>query len=198
MQHNSNVKPGPYVYEGGDHMIIVGEVIKYRSNDSVEPLVFSRGSYAVAAQHPEMVKSSTPDSNDNDADFVNDYLLYLLREAYQRFSANLYPKLNKQCNVTPEEWRILARMVNASSIEISKLTDMVMQPDINLRETADRMVTKGLIEYQDKDTLKVTVIGQTIAKEMKEIALREEKALLDQLDSGQAKLLKDTLKSIIN
>lgn len=186
------------VYEGGDHMILVGEVIKYRSNDSVEPLVFSRGSYAVAAQHPEMVKSSTPDSNDNDADFVNDYLLYLLREAYQRFSANLYPKLNKQCNVTPEEWRILARMVNASSIEISKLTDMVMQPDINLRETADRMVTKGLIEYQDKDTLKVTVIGQTIAKEMKEIALREEKALLDQLDSGQAKLLKDTLKSIIN
>jgi flavin reductase (DIM6/NTAB) family NADH-FMN oxidoreductase RutF len=65
-------------------------------------------------------------------------------------------------------------------------------------EKADRMVTKGLIEYQDKDTLKVTVIGQTIAKEMKEIALREEKALLDELDSGQAKLLKDTLKSIIN
>lgn len=186
------------VYEGGDHMILVGEVIKYRSNDSAEPLVFSRGSYAVAAQHPEMVKSSTPDSNDNDADFVNDYLLYLLREAYQRFSANLYPKLNEQCNVTPEEWRILARMVNASSIEISKLTNMVMQPDLNLRETADRMVTKGLIEYQDKNTLKVTVNGQTIAKEMKEIALREEKALLDELDSGQAKLLKDTLKSIIN
>lgn len=186
------------VYEGGDHMILVGEVKKYRSNDSAEPLVFSRGSYAVAAQHPEMVKSSTQDSNDNDADFVNDYLLYLLREAYQRFSTHLYPKLNKQCNVTPEEWRILARMVNASSIEISKLTNMVMQPDLNLRETADRMVTKGLIEYQDKNTLKVTVNGQTIAKEMKEIALREEKTLLDELDSSQAKLLKDTLKSIIN
>ena len=130
-------------------------------------MVFSRGSDAISAQHPEMVKSSTSNSNDNDDDFVNDYLLYLLRETYQRFSTNLYPKLNKQCNVTPEEWRILARMVNASSIKISELTNMVMQPELNLRETANRMVTKGLIEYQNTNTLKVTEKGQTIAKEMK-------------------------------
>ena len=185
------------VYEGGDHLILVGEVKKYRSNDSAEPLVFTRGSYAISAQHPEMVKSSAPDSNDNDDDFVNDYLLYLLRETYQRFSENLYPKLNKQCNVTPEEWRILARMINASSIKISELTNMVMQPELNLRETADTMVTKGLIEYQNNDILKVTDKGQTIAKEMKEIALNEEKILLNQLDSRQAKLLKENLISLI-
>jgi flavin reductase (DIM6/NTAB) family NADH-FMN oxidoreductase RutF len=185
------------VYEGGDHLILVGEVKKYRSNDNAEPLVFSRGSYAISAQHPEMVKSSAPDNNDNDDDFVNDYLLYLLRETYQRLSTNLYPKLNKKCNVTPEEWRILARMVNAYSIKISELTNMVMQPELNLRETADRMVTKGLIEYQNKDSLNVTDKGLTIAKEMKGIALKEEKKLLDQLDSGQAKLLKDNLISLI-
>jgi flavin reductase (DIM6/NTAB) family NADH-FMN oxidoreductase RutF/DNA-binding MarR family transcriptional regulator len=185
------------VYEGGDHLILVGEVKKYRSNDNAEPLVFSRGSYAISAQHPEMVKSSTPDSNDNDDDFVNDYLLYLLRETYQRFSTNLYPKLNKQCNVTPAEWRILARMVNTYSIEISELINMVMQPELNLRETADRMVIKGLIEYQNQNTLKVTEKGLTIANEMKEIALNEEKILLDQLGSGQAKLLKENLISLI-
>lgn len=185
------------VYEGGDHLILVGEVKKYRSNDNAEPLVFSRGSYAISAQHPEIVKSSTPYSNDNDDDFVNDYLLYLLRETYQRFSTNLYPKLNKQCNVTPEEWRILARMVNASSIKISELTNMVMQPELNLRETADRMVIKGLIEYQNQSILKVTDKGLTIANEMKRIALNEEKILLDKLGSGQAKLLKENLISLI-
>jgi len=58
-------------------------------------------------------------------------------------------------------------MVNASSIKISELTNMVMQPELNLRETANRMVTKGLIEYQNTNTLKVTEKGQTIAKEMK-------------------------------
>lgn len=185
------------VYEGGDHLILVGEVKKYRCNDNAEPLVFSRGSYAIAAQHPEMIKPSAQDNTSNDTDFVNDYLLYLLREAYQRFSANLYPKLNKQCNVTPEEWRILARMVNVSSLNITELTNMVMQPELNLRETADSMVTKGLIKYQDNNTLQVTDNGQSIAKEMKDLALNEEKILLDQLDSGQAKLLKDNLISLI-
>jgi flavin reductase (DIM6/NTAB) family NADH-FMN oxidoreductase RutF/DNA-binding MarR family transcriptional regulator len=183
------------VYEGGDHLIVVGEVKKYRANDNAEPLVFARGSYAITTQHPEMVKSSAADSNDDD--FVNDYLLYLLRETSQRFSANLYPKLNKQCNVSPEEWRILARMVNTYSIKVSELTNMVMQPELNLRETADQMVIKGLIEYQNQNTLKVTDEGLTIAIEMKEIALNEEKILLDQLDSGQAKLLKDSLISLI-
>lgn len=144
-----------------------------------------------------MVKSSATNSNNNDDDFVNDYLLYFLRETYQRYSESLYPKLNKQCNVTPEEWRILARMVNASSIEISELTNLVMQPVLNLRATADQMVTKKLIKYQNKNTLKVTEKGQTIAKEMKEIALNEEKALIDKLDSNQAILLKESLISLI-
>jgi Mn-dependent DtxR family transcriptional regulator len=72
-----------------------------------------------------------------------------------------------------------------------------MQPELNLRETADQMVIKGLIEYQNQDTLKVTDEGLTIAIEMKGIALNEEKILLDQLDSGQAKLLKDSLISLI-
>ena len=32
-------------YDGGDHTIVVGEVLGFQANDSVLPLVFSRGSY---------------------------------------------------------------------------------------------------------------------------------------------------------
>lgn len=33
------------LYDGGDHTIVVGEVLGFQANDSVLPLVFSRGSY---------------------------------------------------------------------------------------------------------------------------------------------------------
>lgn len=33
------------LYDGGDHTILVGEVLDFRANDSVLPLVFSQGSY---------------------------------------------------------------------------------------------------------------------------------------------------------
>ncbi len=33
------------LYDGGDHTIVVGEVLAFQANDSVMPLVFSRGNY---------------------------------------------------------------------------------------------------------------------------------------------------------
>ena len=95
-QHNLNVRLGLFT-KVVIILILVGEVIDYRYNDSAEPLVFARGSYAISAQHPEMAKSSAScDAKAVEGDFVGDYLLYLLRETYQRFSADLYPKLKKR------------------------------------------------------------------------------------------------------
>ncbi|MDM0117380.1 flavin reductase family protein [Variovorax sp. J22R133] len=40
-------------YEGGDHLIFIGEVEKYERFDG-EPLVFHSGFYRVATRHPEL------------------------------------------------------------------------------------------------------------------------------------------------
>lgn len=37
------------LYEGGDHIIVVGEVMAYKSDASLSPLVFSQGTYASTA-----------------------------------------------------------------------------------------------------------------------------------------------------
>lgn len=42
------------VYEGGDHLIIVGEVLGYHYDADRAPLVFAKGGYAVAATHPDL------------------------------------------------------------------------------------------------------------------------------------------------
>lgn len=186
------------VYEGGDHLILVGEVIKYRYNDNIPPLVFARGSYAISAQHPEMVKTPRPcDSPPAEGDFVSEYLLYLLRVAYQGFSADLYPKLKKELGINPEEWRILARLINCPVIKISDLSGMVMQPHVALRNTADWMAEKGLVEVLDSDTIKITEQGLQIGIKMQALAIREETELLAQIPTDQVAQLKTNLKSII-
>ncbi len=42
------------VYEGGDHLIIVGEVLAYHQDQTLAPLVFSQGRYAVTTAHPKL------------------------------------------------------------------------------------------------------------------------------------------------
>jgi len=71
------------VNEGGDHLIIVGEVLKYHYNNSLTPLVFSRGSYAITAQHPNGC-SQNKDSGGSHA-FLDDYLLYLLNSTISKY-----------------------------------------------------------------------------------------------------------------
>mgnify|MGYP003343819069 CR=1 FL=1 len=40
------------VYDGGDHLILVGEVVHHAHDEEKAPLVFARGAYAVARRHP--------------------------------------------------------------------------------------------------------------------------------------------------
>jgi flavin reductase (DIM6/NTAB) family NADH-FMN oxidoreductase RutF len=41
-------------YDGGDHVIFLGEVEEYRYTDG-EPLVFHSGRYRIATHHPDIV-----------------------------------------------------------------------------------------------------------------------------------------------
>ncbi|MDO6564221.1 flavin reductase [Amphritea sp. 1_MG-2023] len=187
------------VYEGGDHLILVGEVIHYRFNDVIEPLVFARGHYAISAQHPEMVKASSPcDSVSQEGDFISNYLLHLVRNLQQKLRASLYPKLKQACDISPEEWRILSRMHSCPIMKMSELTDLVMQPDVALRQTTDWMTEKGLVEYQGDDTLKLTNKGIDVATKLKDIATAEEAALLSTLPSEQAGQLKANIQKLID
>ncbi|WNW10436.1 flavin reductase family protein [Pseudomonas sp. DTU_2021_1001937_2_SI_NGA_ILE_001] len=42
-------------YEGGDHLIFIGEIEQYRYSGA-EPLVFHAGRYRIAAQHPALAQ----------------------------------------------------------------------------------------------------------------------------------------------
>jgi flavin reductase (DIM6/NTAB) family NADH-FMN oxidoreductase RutF len=42
-------------YDGGDHVIILGEVEEYKYNEG-EPLVFHSGRYRVATRHPDIAE----------------------------------------------------------------------------------------------------------------------------------------------
>ncbi|MBN1008583.1 flavin reductase [Amphritea pacifica] len=182
------------VYEGGDHLILVGEVINYRYNDSVEPLVFARGSYAISSQHPEMNSSQAATSQEDD--FVGSYLLYLLRVAYQGFSAQLYPKLKQHHDITPEEWRILARMISSPEINTQELAERVMQPEVALNQTISWMAEKGLVDLS-ANTARITTKGAEIGEKMKQLALAEEARLLASISSEQSDQLKQNLKTLI-
>ena len=66
-------------YEGGDHIIFVGEVLDLEQRD-VAPLVFHGGRYAEA--RPRLTPSDEPSVLPDEGRFTEDFFLYLLSRAY--------------------------------------------------------------------------------------------------------------------
>jgi len=180
------------VYEGGDHLIIVGEVISYSHNQSKTPLVFSRGSYSIASQHPNLDSHSSVSTG---SEFLNDFLLYQLNSTISLYRKELYPALIEGCNVTPEDWRILTLLDESSSLPFADLSKLVMQPIEELKQSLDMLSEAGVVKYSN-DTVTLTTKGGALQSKLVTIAKHHEKGLLSKLSEDGIRTLKNGLKSI--
>lgn len=180
-------------YEGGDHIIIVGEVIAYDNVESATPLVFTRGSYAVTNQHPAM--ASDAKSTLASSEFLHDYLLYLLNGATTRYQHELYPKLMDNHGITPERWRIMTLLSDNVSQSFEKLSDLVMQPVEDLKVVLQTLHSNGWVII-DEETVKLSSEGKARQVALKETAKQHEASFLKGLSSEEEEQLKSILRRL--
>lgn len=184
------------VYEGGDHLIIVGEVTNYNHNESGAPLVFARGSYAVTMQHPSSMQQDKCEMPAGS--FLPDYLLYLLRMAFTNYINDFYPKLVGQFDVSPEEWRVLSMISGNDSAGVDQLAKLVMQPKDVFEATLQFMESRGHVSHgNDSGTVSLTPKGKEISHKLYSFAAEHEAEILSDLSKEQAEVLKENLRTII-
>jgi len=164
------------VYDGGDHVIIVGEVIEFESNDKAEGLVFHKGRYAFAVTQP--TQETTAQSLQTDG-FVGNYLLYLLRQAYTSYSQDFYPRLNK-FGVSAQEWRILTVLADRGEMSMQEIMPLVGQPPAELSITCDTLCEKGYVRTVGA-SLSLTSPGSELSHQLVDMASRHEAKLIDQI-----------------
>jgi len=182
------------VYEGGDHLIIVGEVQKYSHDDSLSPLVFARGSYAVSTPHQG---SHIEGSVNSDNEFLDDYLLYLLNASVAKNQNELYPKFMDECDITPEQWRILTILTESSVVSDEALSEEVARPVNILMQSLQLLSEQGLVKYID-NLVCLTPTGTAMQSKLFYIAKEHEKSILSKLNDTQVAALKSALKAIVN
>ena len=75
-----------FLYEGGDHIIFVGEVLDFDRSER-PPLVFHAGRYAIATR--KITSISPAPAHDAEASFGEDFLGYLLARAHFQFYSRI-------------------------------------------------------------------------------------------------------------
>jgi flavin reductase (DIM6/NTAB) family NADH-FMN oxidoreductase RutF len=179
------------VYEGGDHLIIVGEVLAYSYGDNASSLVFHDGRYAVPEAHPAL---KAPAASLEAQGFLGDYLLYLLRQALFAYRQDFYPRLH-HFGITAEEWPVLTLLFDGKALAASVIAEQVSQPIEALLDTGEWLQQKGLITVRD-DIFELTEKGAGTKQQLLDMAIEHERQMLASLSETQRAALKDSLKSL--
>ncbi len=136
-----------FKYEGGDHVIFVGEVLSFDRRD-VAPLVFHGGKYALAARKTEPAVLSGTSPRDSDISFGEDFLGYLLWRAAQHFQSRVTIHMQVQ-GLDPDTFMILAMLLHRDARSPKQLAAGMPPPAAsNIDALLGALSARGFFDFR--------------------------------------------------
>ena len=186
-----------FTYEGGDHLIFVGEVLAFEHTGK-PGLVYHQGHYAVSEIHPF---HGTDDAGDHEASgFVDDYLDYLLSVAAHRLQQRFQSELDKTGR-RQSEWRILAVLSDLGAATFEKVQVQTLMDAQPLRAVLEDLDAEGLVSNQAwgyETEYYLTDRGKGVVLNLLAAAKAQEASVLNALTPAGARDLKYSLKKLIS
>ena len=157
-----------FQYEGGDHIIFVGEVIDFNRAD-LPPLLFHSGRYADKKVKLEEEAIKDPGVNLADGTFTENFLLYLISRAHFQTS-NPVRDAARNIGLSETEYFCISILtMNGELLEeevISRLEHTGHIPDADI---FDRLERKALILREDQK-VSISEQGRNISVEFLSLA----------------------------
>ena len=188
-----------FKYEGGDHIIFVGEVLAFDRND-VPPLVFHAGKYAVAARKTDKSLPGGSPVRDVETSFGEDFLAYLLTRGHFQVYAPLR-KLLRSHTLVDSEWFVLSSLTAKNGRSFGELNAMYAITGDELPSASlERLEKRGLVRRNNNEsdtTLQLTDSGRDLALRVLAAAKSVEADLVARLGNHEATALKNLLRQVI-
>jgi 3-hydroxy-9,10-secoandrosta-1,3,5(10)-triene-9,17-dione monooxygenase reductase component len=188
-----------FKYEGGDHVIFVGEVLSVDRRD-VAPLVFHGGKYALAARktEPDVLSGTSP--RDSDISYGEDFLGYLLWRAAQHFQSRVIVHLQAQ-GLDPDTFMILAMLLHRDARSPRQLAAGLPAPAAaNIEALLGTLSARGFLTRADGPApreIRLTAEGRAATLLIHAASRSIEADLLGRLEPGEAMALKHLIRRFI-
>jgi 3-hydroxy-9,10-secoandrosta-1,3,5(10)-triene-9,17-dione monooxygenase reductase component len=184
-----------FQYEGGDHLIFVGEVLGFDRAESA-PLVFHGGKYAHATRRdgPDV----KPRAAHLAGSFSEDFLGYLLGRSHFRFFAQLRQALEAE-GLSDMEFYVLSTLTLKPVVTASELAEgMAGVLDDRRKLALDSLVTRQLADTRAEDGIayELTAHGRDVALGLISRAKALESQVLERL-GPDAPVLKSLLNRLL-
>lgn len=175
-----------YQYDGGDHIILVGEVRKFESFDR-PPLIFHGGRYANARQPPESVIDRASILDTSNGSFSSDFIGYLVSRAHYQLHIPILEHL-ASLGLREIHYFILSVVCIKEELPVSRICEFLSHTgQVPSAEDCDEMVNMGLLLAMDKPThlYRVTADGKQMFVKLLASDMERQKKALDNFSSEE-------------
>ncbi len=184
-----------FTYEGGDHLIFVGEVISF-STSNKPTLLYHKGHYAIPEKHPAL-----GDEPAAPASFVQDYLDYLLTQCSAAFERQFQAELD-QVGMSREQWRIISCASEFSGLHHDELARLTLLDGARFEATIHEMIAKRWLRQEAVDIgrpkLVVTDEGMRELVPLVSCAKAHEASVMVEYTAAEQVRLKNMLRSMLH
>jgi 3-hydroxy-9,10-secoandrosta-1,3,5(10)-triene-9,17-dione monooxygenase reductase component len=187
-------------YEGGDHVIFVGEVQEFEHFNR-PPLVFHSGRYAVAVEKPASTAAPSRDEADPASSFSQDFLIYLLERAHFQLFLSLRRDLDRH-GLNEDQWFVLSILGISDNRTIADLDRLLWYTGRRVTYELMASLTAGGFArlhgiYDPHARVTLTDVGKRVVLELVAVAKAAESDAERSLGYGETQLLKKALRGII-
>lgn len=175
-----------FEYEGGDHLIVVGEVTRFSRFDR-RPLVFTQGRFSVAIDNAE--------TDQGGADFAADMrptFLTMLRRAFLQRASEFREEAHS-VGFTMNESRLAYHLQLSPSLTVESLARVALLDVDAAKDSIAALEARGWIRRLPHGTLEMTPEGQQENARLGEVARAAEAAKLESFTAAEI----DTARRVI-
>ncbi len=196
-----------HYYEGGDHLIFVGEVLAFGVSD-LPALLYEGGKYKVTNPHSSLTEAVSrgpglEQSVAQSSHHSNEDLSYLLAKVSKWVSGGLSDDL-KQNGLSLTDWRILSCLLRYRETTVGELAQVALSPQPTVTKAVDRLCDQNLVQ-RDTDTndrrrasVSLTKQGRSLAEHLATAANNYETARLSACNSNDVAALRSALAGVIS
>ncbi|MDO9143494.1 MULTISPECIES: flavin reductase [Comamonadaceae] len=186
-----------FQYEGGDHIIFVGEVLGYDRSER-PPLLYVTGNYALATPKAEPV-STEPLADIGAALYSEELLGYLLGRSHHQFMAGFRSRLNER-QLSDGDFYVLSTLSVREPLSAEEIAQHVAYTAVNLDQHApEALCERGLLQHSGAAGTSYTLSanGRDAVLHILAAAKDVEASVVDRLGEQEASLLRNLLKRLI-
>lgn len=186
-----------YLYEGGDHTIIVGEVQSFDSTGR-DGLLFHQGRYSVSEIHPAVAADAKLEQAvEQSQSFAADYLHYLIGRCFKQLTTKLEKVLAIE-GLSQYEFRVLASFGGLTQPDLNELCFYTLLSPEDLEPVLEGLASKDLVEkVADQQRWRLSPEGQERVISLMARAKSDEADMLGVFSGSQAQEFKAMLKATI-